>query len=921
MGSFDIVLQTIFILPLAASIAERPSDAKTTLDLIRGSYRDLSQNAFFFTKLEKISASYLTAGSDFTYLWCLSATRSPISSPRNDLSRCILDVNGAEEEWLIATANETTIPTCHDMTAVGLKLRPQSTMKVQLAIRVTLKDRKEPESFLFSTLRLPKSTSLPFHLHSRFAISSNRQSIVFDPADSHNYRDSKTSFNVWILENIVPPLYLSALEYLLHSFGDAASRRFENKRWWLSGPSDEISAVVKAAFRKLLPDANNPLFKSAANEWISFRDSVFSGSEPSQIRIVLCALKAPKFVSSYRVAGITEISAARIVDTGFVKQVLLNDLNVAILQNLFDNINSDRWIDTIIRDILEYVAKDAPLVGLPALIYSIDNGVKLIQLPKANLSTIYFSSSSSHAALFSSSLFLKRLYSEEVLKFLQIDPSISVVPLSEKNTTTLITAEIRRFTSDEERNSWLDSLWHHYSSLPGPPDLKFLDNVGMKIVKTSSQNLSLPQCSPKQVIYDRAAVQDQGLTPISEKLGITVLDLDSTPVVRKYLSERFPDKILVNFLLCLQEKYITSFSALTQDERQHFAQWLTPNIYRNISNWRSKDPGISKSFLLTLPIWIVYRDQRKQRLSASGVSVLPRRFPVENLIPYLKPATSIASYSAELVSFLEYCNNLKSGNFTSMSARAIMNAISLPAKLETPKDFDRLIPFLHSIFQISIEELKLANLQLPAGDGTLRRVDELYDHTVNIFAKTLKYAQRPSFLHERFRDLSLSSLRSLGMTHAVDLSSFRFCASEVQRLSGRPQPGDDGYWPDRQELLEMSRTSFNVYQGELPRLFMTHKQLWASLDGIAFIRPKEVRRQGVSYNWRTYFDESLPTVLAPSRFVRPNLEFIAWTQRYLCFYEPAAELLAVNTTFGIPDASEVVCPVVFIHYRKAPDRI
>jgi hypothetical protein len=921
MGSFDMMLQTIFILPLAASIAERPSDAKTTLDLIRGSYCDLSQNAFFFTKLEKISAGYLAAGNDFKHFWCLSAARSPISSPRNDLSRCIIDADGAKEEWLIATSNEVTIPTCHDMTAVGLKLRPQSTMKVQLAIRVTLKDKKEPESYLFSTLRLPKSTSLPFHLHSRFAISSNRQSIVFDPADSHNNRDSKTSFNVWILENIVPPLYLSALEYLLQSFGDSAGRRFENRRWWLSGPSDEISSVVKAAFRKLLPDANNPLFKSAANEWISFRDSVFSGSEPPHIRIVLGALKAPKFVSSYRVAGITEISAATVVDTGFVKQVLSNDSNVAILQNLFDNFNPDRKIDTIIRDILEYVAKDAPLVGLPALIYSIDSGIKLIQLPKANLSTIYFSSSSSHAALFSSSLFLKRLYSREVLESLQKDTSISIVPLSEKNITTLITTEISRFTSDEERNSWLDSLWAHYSSLPAPPDLKFLDNASLKIVKTSSQNLSLPQCSPKEVIYDKAAAEDQGLTYILEKLGITVLDLDSTSVIGKYLSERFPDKLLVNFLLCLQEKPIGSFNALTQVECQHLAKWLRQNIYRNILDWRSKDPGIRKSFLLTLPIWIVYRGHRKQRLPASGIMVLPLTFPAENLIPYLKPAISIASHSSELVGFVEYCQNLNYGKFTCMSARDIMNAISLPGKLETPDDFDRLMPFLGSIFRISIQELKLANLQLPVGDGTLRRVDELYDHTVNLFAKTLKYAQRPSFLHERFRDLSLSSLRSLGMTHAVDLSSFKFCASEVQRLSGRPQPGDDGYWPDRQELLEMSRTSFSVYQGELPRLFMTHKQLWASLDGIAFIRPKEVRRQGVSYNWRTYFDESLPTVLPPSRFVRPNLESIAWTQRYLCFHEPAAELLAVNTSFGIPDASEVVCPSLFIHCRKDLDRL
>jgi len=791
-------------------------------------------------------------------------------------------------------------------------------MKVQLAIRITPSDVQEPESYLFSTFRLPKTTSLPFHLHSRFAISSNRQSIVFDPADSRNNRDSKTSFNVWILEQIVPPLYISALEYLLHLFGDSSGRRFDSTRWWLSGPSDEISSVVKAAFRKLLPDANNPLFKSAANEWISFRDSVFSGSEPRCVRDVLRTLKASKFVFSYRRSGITDISAAKIVDTGFVKQVLLHYLNPAILEIWF---NDGKIAATTICDILAYVAKDAPLVGLPVLIYSTDNGVKLIQIPKAHLSTIYSSSPSSHAALFSSSLFLRRLYSKEVLESLQMDTSISIVPLSEKNITSLITTEISRFTSDEERNSWLDSLWNHYSSLPAPPDLKFLDNPSLKIVKTSSQNLSLSQCSPKQVIYDRTAAEDQGLTRISEKLGITVLDLDSTSVIGKYLSERFPDKIVVNFLLCLQEKSISIFSALTQDERQRLAKWLRQNIYRNILDWRSKDPGIRKSFLLTLPIWIVYRDQQKQRLPASGIMVLPWTFPAENLISYLKPAISIASHSSELVGFLEYCQILNYSKYTCMSARDIMNAISLPATLGTPDDFNRLIPFLGSIFRLSIEELKSANLQLPVGDGTLRRVDELYDHTVNLFAKTLKYAQRPSFLHERFRDLSLTSLRSLGMTHAVDLASFKFCASEVQRLSGRPQPGDGGYWPDRQELLEMSRTAFNVYQGELPRLFMTYKHLWASLDGIAFIRPKEVRRQGVSYDWRRYFDESLPTVLPPSQFVRPNLESITWTQRYLCFYEPAAELLAVNTTFGIPEASEVVRPSVFIHCRKDLDRI
>jgi hypothetical protein len=158
--------------------------------------------------------------------------------------------------------------------------------------------------------------------------------------------------------------------------------------------------------------------------------------------------------------------------------------------------------------------------------------------------------------------------------------------------------------------------------------------------------------------------------------------------------------------------------------------------------------------------------------------------------------------------------------------------------------------------------------------------------TISLFEKTLTYTQRPSFLHQLIRDLNINTLRSLAMVHNIDINSFTFCASEVQRLSDQLQPEDGGTWPDRPELFEMSQAAFGVYQIELPRQLMTSKALWARLDKISFIRPKDVRRQGVSYDWQRYFDPPFPVVLAPSRFVRPNLEPIAWTQRHLCFQEP-----------------------------------
>jgi len=779
-------------------------------------------------------------------------------------------------------------------------------MKVQLAIKVILKDTKEPESYLFSTLRLPKSTSLPFHLHSRFAISSNRQSIVFDPVDSRNNRDSKTSFNVWILEQLVPPLYLSALEHILHLYSDSSSRRFDNKRWWLSDSSDEISSVVRAAFARLLPEADNPLFKSADNQWIPFRDAVFSGDETRRIRDILLQLKAVRFVSSYRHSELTKIPSATPVDTAFVKQVLVNPAALEFLQNLYDEKTVSA---TDIRGIFGYVAEDSPLKGLPLLILSTG---ELVEIPGANVSTVYVSSDPSHAALFSSSLFLGQGYSTEAINHLQADSSISVAALSEKNITTLIRTEISRFTTDQERNAWLDLLWDQYPSLPTPPNLQFLEDTSLKIVKTSSKNLSLPECLTTRIIYDISALKKEGLASITKELGIDVLELNSKSIIGKYLSKRFSDKLIVNFLQCLQEKLVTSFDALKPNDHDRLANWLQQSIYQNISDWRRKDPGVQKSFLLQLPLWEVYRDQRKQRLPASGVMILPRDFSADNIISNMKPTQSIASYSAQFVTFLAYCRNMKQAKFRCMSASEIMKAVSLP----TPMDLARLKPFLHSVFQLPVVELKQANLALPVSDGTMRNVDELYDHTVGLFVKTLKYTQRPSFLHPFLRDLNLHTLHTLGVTRKIDIESFRFCASEVQRLSDQPRPGDGDNWPDRQELFEMSQAAFQAYQDELPAQFMTKKALWASLDEISFIRPKEVRRQGVSYDWQRYFDPPFPVVLAPSQVVRPNMEPIAWTQRYLCFHEPADEVLALNINFGVPRVFEVVRPDTFICPQK-----
>jgi sacsin len=87
---------------------------------------------------------------------------------------------------------------------------------------------------------------------------------------------------------------------------------------------------------------------------------------------------------------------------------------------------------------------------------------------------------------------------------------------------------------------------------------------------------------------------------------------------------------------------------------------------------------------------------------------------------------------------------------------------------------------------------------------------------------------------------------------------------------------------------------------------MSNQQQWASLAGIKFVRPKDIRRQGASYLAENYYTGERGLLLAPNHFVLPKFEPIAWTQRALFFDEPSGNLVALNTKLGVPEVSEVV---------------
>ena len=62
--------------------------------------------------------------------------------------------------------------------------------------------QKEKTFNFFSTLPLGIPNSLPVHVNASFILSSDRRQIRLD-----NYGGTETSYNTWLLTEVIPPLY------------------------------------------------------------------------------------------------------------------------------------------------------------------------------------------------------------------------------------------------------------------------------------------------------------------------------------------------------------------------------------------------------------------------------------------------------------------------------------------------------------------------------------------------------------------------------------------------------------------------------------------------------------------------------------------------------------------------------------------
>ncbi|KAF9557584.1 hypothetical protein CPC08DRAFT_751892 [Agrocybe pediades] len=900
---------TLFILPLYSTINNQKCTPSIVDGLLKSSYWQLAQNAPFFTRLDAIWAEQRAAeGVTPTPLWHISATRSTELPLGSDFRRFELTITREyqwtrrlSEQWLVATSENALIPTEHEETATSLKLNTNAPILVQLAVRLDpLKLAAESQAHhLFSTVRLPHSTSLPFHIDARFAISSNRKSVVLSSADATQRLDKQTAYNRWIIDQVVPALYLSAFELLLHTYSpnvQSGSKEFYTEEFWLLGVSDDLAKMVRDGVFSMLPDCEHKLVKPSSGGYVflCFNESTFSDNEPHSVRRILRSIKHPTFVYSPRLPHLATIPGAQTVTPEFVKDALMRTS-----VNNIERLLADGKIDVrAISETLDYVSK-LPLAGLPLICTAA--GI-LHSVPGPDDEPIYYSHNPKHVQLFPSVPFIKPgLYSSEVINALLLAQT-NVVELEQANILSVVERTLSTLADEGVRADWTKSFWVAYKNLPGPPTLDELERAGFAVVPSSSGFRSLKDCIPTKMVF-LGNEPRSNLWPmicrIMSELDIEVLYPVQTEDVDRHFSQSFGD-IVSNFVRCLRNPNDIKVK-LGHEDQKELTSWLRPGLSSSFK------AGVAVTTLLSVPLWWGQSSAGSVLCNAADLEsyVVRDAFDIKLLLPFQRQGTVVIHPQPSLSDLLKHCRR-HNGN---MTASQMLGLLELPTTL-SPTEAGSYARIYSALLQSCLPaELRYIGMHVPDRDGALRPIRELYDDTVTFFVRTLSFTNTSSFVHPTFARLQ-PLLAQYGLNNEVTFDTFLHCVTAIDtalqayETSMSEPSATQGTAPGRDVLHRMGQAAFEVFCNDLPSKLMLNN--WHAFSDIRFIRPHTSRRQGASFATDRHCKPISSVLCSPNLLVAQECEPIAWTQRLLFLTQPSEQLRVLNRELGVPQASEVV---------------
>ncbi|KAJ6490694.1 hypothetical protein C8R47DRAFT_1071069 [Mycena vitilis] len=893
---------TLFRLPLrekSSVLSSTVLKMSDCLNLFNGPYFGFARDAMYFTHLEHISAAQQPPMGPQSLLWRVDAIRTErhndheiVSITASTGSR---DSPMSTQHWLVtkSTTPVSSIPFKFNHVLVGMGLHESKVglvVRMGILLEATSADRKTQLTsvphFLFSTLRLPIQTSLSAHISAPFAISSDRRHIRFEPPDLAGNRIPQAEFNNWILDTLVPPLYVLTIGYTATVRirpGRAPRNPFP---WWPVNDkdSDTISRVIVQAFYTSVQHSSEPICYTVTGELIAPIGAVFPASlTPFRVRDVLRTLGAPNFAEPpYEIEkclahGTEEL---HFVDSSFVRGVL-QSRTVSFITLFSKRQISVATIDAVLAFLLK---GRMPVSDLPLLVGA-DGTLTCI-----NSQPIKYLCNGDIPEIFPRNRFLHEGMEEETRRLLMQTANINVRLFDSSGVLALVNERVStqpRCTHPPEIQRWIAKFWETYSHLPGPPTPNALDQLPL-ISTASGEYISLEYCRTR----DDVITEPDGRPALVSAMQKMALVFCRVPEpLRASFDKPFN---LQSFLKAIRSRS-HPFESLSSDETREIGSWIRLNVYT------CADPT-SRNVINSLPIWEARQNGRPVLIDAHHLEMLPDNYGLSAEIfdGYTKSDAAIANFNHGLQTVLSWIHGK-----SAITSEGLVQLLIFSTFLDV-STVGRYLAVLRAILNLGGTGM----VPVPDGNLQLRPVSDLYDHSVELFEAALHSQERTHFLHPDFRHMH-GDLRTKGLHFKVDWQSFYLCADTIDddlRIRGMTET----------EIMPRAEVVYNFYNSSLPRIVMINATRWGQLNGLHFIPRHEIRSPSSSYFTDSYCDP-LPRIVAPSQILRRKDECVAWTQRALCQEEPTGDLLALNESLGIPTVIEVVRHLHILAVKVAPE--
>ncbi|KAJ7172036.1 hypothetical protein C8R46DRAFT_1190033 [Mycena filopes] len=898
---------TLFRLPLRNEkndISSTPRSISDCQNLLNGPYHGLAKDAMYFTSLERVSAGHREPLGDTHMLWSTSASRGAETVVENpagtELRISTLRLN--DHEWLLTKSITplSAVPAEHDGVLAEMKL---NTTRIGLVVQMAfpLGGPGNLKHYLFSSLRLPITSSLPAHIHAQFALSSDRRHIRFEPADESGTRPPQAAYNHWIISELITPLYISSIAHVPESVLDSEAGRFA---WWPTADmlGDEISSTIVREFYALLPASPVPMCYSITGARIPPMGARFCGIDTSpRIITILRVLKCSNVVYLYR----GEISSLAfpsespseshlpVVDPAFVKEVLVGR-RAALAKRFTDKKIDAEDIETLLLFLLQggLSVVDLPLFLQDGNLVSLRQGSPVMYALSSRYSSVA-------NAIFPRNRFIRVHREAQDILFERTD--VTIRPFDETGVLTLLKEQIPHISrcprSGITNDGLVANFWDSYERLPGPPKTASLEQLALVATTTKEEYLSAVYCRDGLDAISQPAIGeiDDVLVAAMQRLDVVFYRLPP-PFAADYAKG-------LDFATCIKaiKRRSDRIPLLPTVEGQHLCNWIQNRVYYSTE--------AEKVVVQSLPIWQAFRGGGRVLLSVADPDLEMLPFPtldLETFTDFLRTTTALARYSLPLETVLRWSPTRRSSSSVDLA-----NVLSLPGSLNT-HNMDRYLRLFETF--LSLQD---GDWQLPVPDGNLvlRPVEALYDHSNSLFAEvlSLERSDRDLFLHPSFRYLNVQ-LRSKGLKTEVDWDSFLQSARFIQTaLLHRSLPDNT--------LVAKAGIVYDFYNTPgcpLPTEVKAETTKLEQLSRIPFI-PRAPQRSNASFG----FDPEpyclpLPVVVSPAQVVRREHEQIVWTQRALFRDQPGPTLGFNHPWLGIPQVEEVVAHLTVLATIIAP---